>query len=224
MEDAGILNNTFVTSGSFMFIWGPNNTYRDIDIRNNLLIDVGKMIFVRDGTDLDIDGLTIRNNLRVDPEMNTQWWYNFGSATVSNVDTMSTSEMLAPSNPLAWSGDKPAQYYMPASGSSAVVDQGVDVGFAFEGAAPDIGAYEWGGTTTIGADTTLFGDGGMVSVRSGAEMSPMNGGAVAQRGSAPSASAAVFDLRGRVTRGGVAGHAVRVLLSDHHRKAWLQLR
>ncbi len=55
---------------------------------------------------------------------------------------------IAKHNPeLALSGNKPEGYYTPASASSYVVDQGTDVGFAFQGNAPDIGAYEWNNTT-----------------------------------------------------------------------------
>lgn len=44
---------------------------------------------------------------------------------------------------LALSGKKPTAYYLAKEKSSAVVDQGTDVGFPFQGNAPDIGAYEW---------------------------------------------------------------------------------
>ena len=50
---------------------------------------------------------------------------------------------IAEHNPeLALSGSKPEGYYTPASASSYVVDQGTDVGFSFQGTAPDIGAYD----------------------------------------------------------------------------------
>lgn len=215
-ENTRILNNTFVTSASFMFIWGPDNTYRNIDIRNNLLIDVGKMIYVRDATNLEIDGLTIRNNLRVDPEMNTQWWYNFGSATVSTVDTMSASDMLAPSNPLEWSGEKPQQYYMPKSDAGSIIDKGVDVGFPYQGSAPDIGAYEYGDTElTIGADTTHFGQQNPVAVAS--QQRDRRGTVRQLRGmQQASAKAARFDLRGRRWRGIAALCAGAEIMVDEH--------
>ncbi len=41
-------------------------------------------------------------------------------------------------------GDRPWQFYTPASAKSLVVDRGVDVGLPFEGKAPDIGAMEYG--------------------------------------------------------------------------------
>lgn len=203
-QNIRIRNNTLVTSGSFMFIWGPDNTYENVDIRNNLLVDVGKMIYVRDGTNLEIDGLKIRNNLRVDPEMNTQWWYNFGSATLSNVDTMSTREMVASSNPLEWSGEKPEHYYTPKPDAGSIIDKGVDVGFSYQGSAPDIGAYEYGDTEmTIGADTTHFGQQIPVAV---APRQHDRHGAVGQMCGMQQASAkaARFDPRGRRLRGSAA--------------------
>ena len=55
---------------------------------------------------------------------------------------------IAEHNPeLALSGNKPKGYYTPASASSYVVDKGSDVGLPYEGAAPDLGAYEWKPTT-----------------------------------------------------------------------------
>jgi len=42
-------------------------------------------------------------------------------------------------------GEKPAPFYLPESAESVVVDRGVDVGLPFEGKAPDLGAFEFGG-------------------------------------------------------------------------------
>jgi hypothetical protein len=44
---------------------------------------------------------------------------------------------------LTLTGDTPYPYYAPGSATSFVVDKGTDVGLAFDGAAPDIGAYEF---------------------------------------------------------------------------------
>ncbi len=44
---------------------------------------------------------------------------------------------------LARRGAKPKAYYAAEGAESYVVDQGVEVEFPFEGAAPDLGAYEW---------------------------------------------------------------------------------
>ena len=50
---------------------------------------------------------------------------------------------------LTLSGKKPYPYYAPRLETSFVVDKGVDVGLPFKGAAPDIGAYEFGDETWI---------------------------------------------------------------------------
>ncbi len=44
---------------------------------------------------------------------------------------------------LALRGAKPEAYYAAGGAESYVVDRGVEVGFPFEGTAPDLGAYEW---------------------------------------------------------------------------------
>ncbi len=44
---------------------------------------------------------------------------------------------------LALRGEKPDAYYAAGGAESYVVDRGAEVGFPFEGTAPDLGAYEW---------------------------------------------------------------------------------
>ena len=48
------------------------------------------------------------------------------------------------------SGGKPGPFYHPASAEAFVVDRGVDVGLPFAGAAPDLGAFEWGDPWDLG--------------------------------------------------------------------------
>lgn len=42
-------------------------------------------------------------------------------------------------------GDRPWPFYTPAAAESPLVDRGLEAGFPFRGAAPDLGAIEWGG-------------------------------------------------------------------------------
>ena len=44
---------------------------------------------------------------------------------------------------LALRGKKPEAYYAADGAASYVVDRGTEVGFPFEGTAPDLGSYEW---------------------------------------------------------------------------------
>ena len=44
---------------------------------------------------------------------------------------------------LALRGKKPEAYYAADGATSYVVDRGTEVGFPFEGTAPDLGSYEW---------------------------------------------------------------------------------
>ncbi|HEU4327118.1 MAG TPA: carbohydrate binding domain-containing protein [Roseiflexaceae bacterium] len=57
---------------------------------------------------------------------------------------------------LKLSGAKPAPFFEPASGTSFVVNRGIDVGLPFVGSAPDIGRYEYAfvGTATPTATPT----------------------------------------------------------------------
>ena len=41
-------------------------------------------------------------------------------------------------------GKKLTPYYLPAGEDSFVVDRGADLGFPFQGKAPDLGAFEFG--------------------------------------------------------------------------------
>ena len=56
---------------------------------------------------------------------------------------------------LALAGLRPTAYYHPAAGTSYVVDAGVDVGRGYEGAAPDLGAYEWIRAPTASPELTM---------------------------------------------------------------------
>lgn len=47
-------------------------------------------------------------------------------------------------------GDRPWPYFAPASADSLPVDRGEDAGQPYAGAAPDIGAYEWGAEPSVG--------------------------------------------------------------------------
>ncbi len=50
---------------------------------------------------------------------------------------------------LTHAGEKPHPYYAPAGPDSYVVDRGMDVGFPYQGTAPDIGAYEYDGQAVL---------------------------------------------------------------------------
>jgi hypothetical protein len=119
------------------------------------------------------DNLDIKNNLVINNNTSYSFYPNQvihseGGATISNLTVLNNSttnmdpgdlltSLLSALNPLVKltplanpsitkSGNRPAPYYIPASGSS-LIDAGLNVGLPYTGTAPDIGAYEFGGTT-----------------------------------------------------------------------------
>src|SRR5690606_35645876 len=77
-------------------------------------------------------------------------------------------------------GSRPDPYYKPKAGSP-LIDKGVNVGYPYSGSAPDIGAYEYGGTSatppankapqgSIAAptDNSAFAEGTTITIRANA--------------------------------------------------------
>jgi hypothetical protein len=63
--------------------------------------------------------------------------------------------------PRAADGSMPAVDFLKLAAGSQMIDKGTDVGLPFVGAAPDLGAYEYGATTTTGTGG-LSGTGGSI--------------------------------------------------------------
>jgi MYXO-CTERM domain-containing protein len=74
-------------------------------------------------------------------------------------------------------GSLPNVDFLKLAGGSAMIDKGTDVGLPFVGAAPDLGAYEFG-AVGVGGTTGSTGAGGAV----GTGGTPGNGGAVGTGG------------------------------------------
>lgn len=94
----------------------------------------------------------LRNNIIVAHDAQPRALYNSaakGAAVVRAEGNVLINVSGAPSGNwsqdpgLRLSGDIPHPYYAPASNASFVVDRGVDAGYAYDGLAPDIGAYEF---------------------------------------------------------------------------------
>jgi len=72
-------------------------------------------------------------------------YFDDGSATVNATVTNNT---LAPPN-INNSGNKPAPFYEANGVNANIVNAGIDVGLAYSGSAPDIGAYENGAVLSL---------------------------------------------------------------------------
>ena len=86
--------------------------------------------------------------------------------------------------PRAADGSMPAVDFLKLAAGSQMIDKGTDVGLPFAGAAPDLGAYEYGAATTTGT-----------------------GGASATGGSTGTGGASTTGTGGAATGGGAGGTA-----------------
>ena len=128
-------NNTVELAGSrttnvFTMMDGVSN---NVEIKNNLIIDSNtsysyypnKLVYIEKGT---LTGLQVTNNLLL----------KIPAGTVPG--TYANNLTVDPK--INKTGARPTPYYLPTAGSP-LIDAGVNVGFPFDGNAPDIGAYEF---------------------------------------------------------------------------------
>ena len=138
IHNVKIYNNTVEFSGTttMNFLGLHKGQSTNIDIKNNLVINSNtsynwwpnKLIFTEGGA--SISGLTVSNNFLSNLPV--------GTTAGSIVNNFSGDPKISRS------GSRPNPYYIPSSGSP-LLDKGVNVGFAFQGSAPEIGAHEMGG-------------------------------------------------------------------------------
>ena len=146
-----------VAECSMGFVFKKNELNENISILNNTVYLVNSTRHNFPTSFLEVSGAIknwqVKNNVVFTlDEPNSGIAFSRGSLPTSGL-TMShnlawnipgTPTEVEKANPgLALSGKKPTAYYLAKEKSSAVVDQGTDVGFPFQGNAPDIGAYEW---------------------------------------------------------------------------------
>ena len=129
----------------FRFLQLLGGTSSNVKIKNNLIINntTGPYVyyppqFVRISSGATMSGLEATHNFLQD--------LPFGSVTgiVSN--------NLSGDPQINITGNRPDPYYKPRAGSP-LIDKGTNVGLPFTGSAPDIGAYEYGSSTTPPANT-----------------------------------------------------------------------
>src|SRR5688572_13430472 len=106
----------------------------NMEVKNNLIINSSssyswfpnKLIHLEGGATMS--GLQVANNL-------------FQNLPIGNIVGTYLNNLLVDPR-ITKSGNRPTPYYAPVSGSP-LIDAGTNVGLPFEGAAPDIGAYEF---------------------------------------------------------------------------------
>jgi gliding motility-associated-like protein len=107
---------------------------QNVEIKNNLILNYNtsynwypnRLVYLENAT---LNGLQVANNFLVNQPVGTV------PGTYSN--------NLSGDPKITKSGNRPTPYYIPLQGSP-LIDAGLNVGYAYQGNAPDIGAYEYG--------------------------------------------------------------------------------
>jgi hypothetical protein len=158
----------------------------------------------------------------VDSAFNS-WDLNITPAAADFASVSDTGAM----GPRQADGSLPNLDFMKLPAGSKLIDKGTDVGLPFAGAAPDLGAYEYGATSAGGANGTAgtsasgaagalasAGAGGSSTAGTGSAAggngsagSPGAGGATNTGGSQPSGNAGDVGLAGNTGLGAIGGSA-----------------
>jgi MYXO-CTERM domain-containing protein len=153
---------------------GGNTWYDNTSYSNGTQYNMLAATFASDGTTIATDGITLtgskvhimRNNIGfpdknanmngVDTAFNT---WDLGITPAAS-DFASTTDTGC-TGPREADGSMPAACtFMKLTAGSHMIDKGTNVGLSFVGAAPDLGAYEYGATATGGTGGTTVGSGG----------------------------------------------------------------
>lgn len=141
LHNVKFYNNTVELMGSSTInVFGLHAGSSDnLDLKNNLIINSNtsyswypnQLIFLEKGA--SVSGLSVGNNL-------------LDKLSVGSVAGTYTNNLQLNCN-ITQSGARPDPYYLP-NGGSPLIDAGINVGFAFQGSAPDIGAHEFKSAST----------------------------------------------------------------------------
>lgn len=136
IHNVKLFNNTIEFTGTrtihFIGLHGGKSDH--VEVKNNLIINsntgysygANQLVFMENGA--TISDLKVTNNL-------------LDKMSLGKVTGGVYENNILESAQIKKSGDRPSPYYLPAEGSS-LTEGGIDVGLPFQGAAPEIGAYE----------------------------------------------------------------------------------
>jgi hypothetical protein len=135
-QNLKIYNNVFDRMGNGLNLDGVLSA----EVKNNVFLN-------SEGADVENgSGVTFQNNLKYHTNPQKNAWNLTGGVTLGSGNIVSNPGFRN-------SGSRPDNFYRPASSASAVVDAGINVGFPFNGSAPDIGRWELGSNArTASAD------------------------------------------------------------------------
>jgi hypothetical protein len=150
------IHNNIIENVDRSFVWKNQGTAADIQVFNNTVYcadagDRASSIFDT-GAAAGITNWAFRNNLIIAPASQPRALYPPASAAkvtathnlCLNITGLPPGNFSGNDPGFTATGALPWPYYTPASVASYVVDRGLDVGLPFTGAAPDIGAYDFG--------------------------------------------------------------------------------
>lgn len=136
LHNVKFMNNTveFVGTKTCNLISIYGGASENVEIKNNLIINSNtaynyypnKLVYVENAT---LSNLQVANNFLVNQSVGT-----YAGSYTNNVSGDPKIEKT---------GSRPTPYYRPLLGSP-LIDAGLNLGYPFEGNAPDIGAYEYG--------------------------------------------------------------------------------
>jgi hypothetical protein len=145
-------------------IFHNNTSYNNRSSNYNLLgYDMGRgadanMAIVRNNIAFTGTAVSNGSGSGID-QANNSW--NL-SVTVSAADFVST-DTAGVAGPRNADGSLPNIGFMKLRADSDLIDKGADIGLVYNGAAPDLGAFEHGGTTKLGIVRKPDGRGGFSS-------------------------------------------------------------
>ena len=129
-------NNTSYNNGTQYNMWA--STWDSQGNRTDGVILMGDKVHVmRNNIGFPNDNNYIEG-YGVDSQFNS--WDLGLTPSQADFQSVSDADFMAPRNP---DGSLPSLDFMKLSAGSQMIDQGTDVGIAFNGAAPDLGAYEY---------------------------------------------------------------------------------
>lgn len=150
--------NNVVLNLDRSFAWANSGTALNLKIYNNTIYcadagsRTGAVLDFPSSNSITISGWEFKNNVVIAPESKPRslYWNNTNATNVSFAKNLTININSTPSGTITGvapgfklSGTQPFPYYAPASATSAVVNNGVDVGLPYVGTNPDIGAYEF---------------------------------------------------------------------------------
>lgn len=148
LHNVKLYNNTIEFAGTktmnVIGVYGGASS--NIDVKNNLFINNNTSYsyypneFIHRENGATISGLIVKNN-------------SFNRLPVGTVAGTYASNLTT--DPLVTkTGNRPNPYYLPKAGSP-LVDAGLNVGYPFTGSAPEIGAFEYGGTSNAAPQVNI---------------------------------------------------------------------